>query len=513
MGIGKMRIVLDTCVICRDFRMSKSAFRVFLDGLSRAGYSLHIPKLVCDEVLNKYAEELRSRADGIGRAIAKLERFTGHEFGRPLSDADLQDLLNEYTELLNAKFTAVQTDFLDYPDISHETLVSRALKRRKPFSESGKGYRDALIWETILHLATSGEMQPIAFISCNPKDFADGNGQLHPDLLEDIASLGEQCCEVVFFDSLEIFVDNHIKPRLEILGDIRKQLEANQYPNLRLDKFVEEELVSHVGGTELAPLDLGLPPEFETPSLSSVQGIYGIDEVDARQLSTGELLISLSASVDGEFDFFLFKADYYTLPEEERPFIWDMDWNEHYMAGSVAADVNLKLNFTFDTNANQVTSVQIVEITPKARVYLPIAEQWRAIQRALARPAQQWKAIQDTLDAQRKAYQDVLEIPAQHWKAIQEALDIQREAYQKALTIPSEQWKAVREAQKALAQHWEAIREASSRLVVQLGTIEGLSLPRSRDTSATNATLPGTGTETKADDDSGEPGDEADAVD
>jgi hypothetical protein len=37
--------------------------------------------------------------------------------------------------------------------VSHDAVVERALERRQPFDTAGhNGYRDALLWETVLEL-------------------------------------------------------------------------------------------------------------------------------------------------------------------------------------------------------------------------------------------------------------------------------------------------------------------------------------------------------------------------
>jgi predicted nucleic acid-binding protein len=364
-----MRVVLDSNILCRDFRMSSSTFRVFLDGLVHEGHSLHIPQVVLDEVVNKYGEQLQSSKKKIDRELENVERLTRQRFNRPIADANVQAWKKEYeVEVLLSLSTKLKLSpvaaILDYPPISHRELVQRALQRRKPFKEKGSGYRDALIWESVLQSATSGT-EPIAFITANIKDFADDNGRLHPDLVADITAKGEQCSEVILFKDLESFVDEHIKPTMEVLEDVRDQLAADEYPVLKLQTFIEEELPQLAGGVEWDPIDIGFPAEFESPTIVLVEKVHDIDVLDVRKLSTGELLISLSTAIECEFDFFVFKADYYTLPDYKLPFVWDSDWNRHYMAASESAYVRLMLSLTFDADSSQVTSAQITAIHPE----------------------------------------------------------------------------------------------------------------------------------------------------
>lgn len=430
-----MRVILDTCIFLSDLHLSGSAFRVFLEGLGRTDNRLYVPRIVYDEPINKYSERLRRLSGKIKGAMSGLERYTGRGFESPFTEDELDDCVRDYGDSVDAKLAAADANFLDYPDVPHEQIVARALRRKKPFGESRGGYRDTLLWESVLSLATNGGAEPVAFISCNLSDFAVEEGQLHPDLCEDVDARGDQCCEIRFFDSLEGFNEEHIKPSLQELEDIRAQLQANEYPSLRLNTFIEEELVSHISSTELDPVHLGLPPNYETPSLSSVHEVQGVDVLDVRQLSPDVLLIDLLASITGELDLLLLKTQYYLIEEVETCDIWDPDWSESHMAGSVTVNVDLKLSLTFDTDAEQVTSVEIVRITRKLKP-LTIAEQLREIAEAFTRSVQWSEQLREVAEAFSRSVQwseqmkEVAEASArflQQLKAIQDAEDTHSE--------------------------------------------------------------------------------------
>jgi len=105
------------------------------------------------------------------------------------------------------------SSIIGYPDTPHEDLVKRAMARRKPFNENGVGYRDSLIWETTLSLATRLDTQVI-LLSKNTNDFGDDERELHPDLIEDLADLELPRDKVILVSSLEDFVNAYIDPIL-----------------------------------------------------------------------------------------------------------------------------------------------------------------------------------------------------------------------------------------------------------------------------------------------------------
>ena len=61
------------------------------------------------------------------------------------------------------------------PQVSHADLVERDLSSRKPFSPTGKGYRDALIWESVVELCTDlTDADTLIFVTDNKSDFCHG---------------------------------------------------------------------------------------------------------------------------------------------------------------------------------------------------------------------------------------------------------------------------------------------------------------------------------------------------
>jgi hypothetical protein len=58
-----------------------------------------------------------------------------------------------YEKFFSAKLNELNAEIPDYKDIPHAQIVNRDLERRRPFQENGKGYRDTLLWETLVGIA------------------------------------------------------------------------------------------------------------------------------------------------------------------------------------------------------------------------------------------------------------------------------------------------------------------------------------------------------------------------
>jgi hypothetical protein len=349
-----MKIIIDTNIFFRDFMLDGTEFRTLLSELSKLGYGLCVPRIVFEETVNKFSEETKKALDNSRKIGATSINFVNFE--HPISTPE--NAKDKYQQFLGEKLRLLGAEHIDYPAVTHKELVQRALSRKKPFRSSDTGgYRDALLWETILELARTDE---IAFISDNPKDFSDESKQsLHPDLLDDIRS--RELSAVTLFDSIGKFNQRKIYPVLKSLGEIQAQLLAEQYAPLSLSTFLYEKLVEFVGSKELDPVEIGLSTEFESPTISHIENVSEISNINVRQLTSGELLITCSVDTECEFDIFIFKPDYYILGDDEV-IVWDNDWNEWYVAASISKQVILELKMTFSPEKNEVTSVSILGV-------------------------------------------------------------------------------------------------------------------------------------------------------
>ncbi len=362
-----MRIVLDTNIICQDFPMSGSPFRVLFDGLPRADHSLHIPKLVIDETTNKYAERLRDCQRRIEGSLDKARRLSGTEIESPLTDADIDSLVEDYSQMLPSRFAQAGATIMDYPSIPHEEIVKRALNRRKPFSRGDAGYRDALIWENVIDLGARPG-QDIGFISANRQDFCDDEGNLHPDLVADMEVRGIQSGRIVLFGSLREFVDEHIKPTMEALEDIRQRIAGGRYPGLDLWKevaVVVSRLPYAMSDARWDPAKLGFPSTFERLRLAGVSDSEPPHVLDVRELHSGEFLLYVLVPVECEFSVLVSRADYYAMRGRDAPEVPDHDWDRYHVEVRTSRWLDMEVEMTFDPATSEVTSVDFVSIGKK----------------------------------------------------------------------------------------------------------------------------------------------------
>lgn len=335
-----MFVVLDATVFVADFQMRGNAFRIFLAGFRRAGLQPCVPESVTDEVLNKYRQNCDELAIEAQRLAHRAARLVGRDVLPVVAD---KEYINNLYSIYLCDFLSIKNDqdfeSFPYPSISHKELAKRALRRRRPFRENEVGYRDSLLWSSILeHLAQKRE--PIAFITNNTRDFG-GSGDLHQQLREDLKELGLSGEFVQLFQTLEELNHALILPTLQKLDDIRLTLEDGSGP-LSLRNWITDNLPSLFWDEE----GLGaLEPDHGDCRLSGIERVHSITIDAVRQINQDQILLSATTDVDAVLDVSADWGDYLAF-SDVRDFFPTTESEDFFSYASANLPVKLTAAFT-----------------------------------------------------------------------------------------------------------------------------------------------------------------------
>lgn len=358
-----MKVILDTNIIFSDFHLKGARIKNLCESVKSTGDTVHIPEVVVDESINKYREKTRECKLKIDRGISDFKRLTGKDVeDNPISDEFILKESEKYARSFKKQLQELGIKIIPYPSISHQELVKRDLARKKPFQETGKGYRDALIWESVKSICEKSlslfENPKIIFVNKNHKDFCE-EGLLHPDLKEDLVNNGINEDYVRVIEDIDIFIKEYIKPKQKILKNIQEELNANkQYNGIYLNTEINNRITEFLLHREFDYEESSFRQEFENPS------VVGINEpsftvMEVRQISEEEFFVEVKIDVDCEFNFFIFKNDAMCMDEDELPYIWDSDWNKHYMAASKTIPIKLKVTLIVNSSFEAILSDDI----------------------------------------------------------------------------------------------------------------------------------------------------------
>jgi PIN domain len=290
-------VVLDANVLCEDFLLSGKNFRIFWGEAPRIPARVFIPQVALDETINKYRERLEVYAS----ESIKLARNVGLLLRRkvqPYLDASsVPKLAEAYKAQIQTKLTEVGAAVLPYPEVSHEEVVRRDLARSRPFRIGGAGYRDTLIWETVISLCHFHQAATVILVTRNERDFGPGHdvlGEMGAELAKKLIDPKRIriCC------GLDDFNSTFIIPRLESLATLKEQLVAHGIEGFDAHDWLAKEISTIVGSEDLGPVCVGFDLYCGYVFIESVDHIRKFVVLDARRLTSGEVLMSASAELD-----------------------------------------------------------------------------------------------------------------------------------------------------------------------------------------------------------------------
>jgi hypothetical protein len=356
-----MKIVIDTTVFGHGFNPRSSDVQLLKSYLDRSSAELCVPALVVEEAVNL----VRKSIDEVNQKLEGTLRLTGDE--KIYRKHALSSNVTTYRESVQTLLKSLNGRILPYPNVPHSVLVSRALAPNKPFVPSGRGYRDALIWFSVLELARSCG-QEIVFITANSEDFCQSKKDLtlHGDLLNDLKSCGIKGSRVRLLVSLAEFIQEFAVATLPVSpppSDI--MAEAPDYRQLLIDG---EELIKTLLASEL--------PEFLRKLSRADAPVEDLEVVGIS--SPAEISSSPSRTVDADRRLLRFSAKYTVavqcLIKKTDLAIWSQrlslhlrqDWDDSRLR--IQATRSLKVTFNMIERGEETEAFSVVQVAPAYKI-------------------------------------------------------------------------------------------------------------------------------------------------
>lgn len=174
-------VVLDATELSRDFLCQGLKYQLLEHADYPVWLNVKVPASVFEEVVANYGR----KAEACERALTRLNAERNRLGLGRLETTDPSP--DYYREFLTDRFDRqLGIEVLPWPDTSHEDLVSRAVSRTPPFDDKGGGYRDSLVWASVLELAEQGK--DVALVSAD-RAFAGPDDTLAATLAAEVEAL------------------------------------------------------------------------------------------------------------------------------------------------------------------------------------------------------------------------------------------------------------------------------------------------------------------------------------
>ncbi len=332
----------------------------------RGGSTVFIPEVVRDEIEAKFGKRLDETIEGLKNAAQSLARLIDGEYKIP--ELDKSQELVEYSKRFRTRLAELRVRTLPYPSIPHADLVKRQVNHLRPFQAKGTGYRDALIWNSLLELVR-GAKEDCVLVTGNLADFSasrESPSVIHSDLKKDLDNMGFKV-KVSVSKDLNAFLDEHAKPSLKKLDDLKKELENGKPINLKRELESRFNLIfEEINNNSSRLLKLR---RYDLRRLEEPIGISSMDE-DPTELHIDDVLefmgqdvyLEFTGEYEAELSGYLQHVDAYGLHKDSILYVTDWDWSEYYV--QVGANVTLRISFraVLDLKKNEIVDFGIKEV-------------------------------------------------------------------------------------------------------------------------------------------------------
>ena len=192
--------------------------------------SIAIPKLVFEEIKEQEKRDFNKQIGVLDNTFSKFVEIDGFELKK--GDINFEDHLSKKISAFIGKYKII---CLDYPqNIVFPKLIDKVLKKHKPFYKNSRhdsGFKDSIIWESILEYAKNNKQFIYIFLTKDP-DFNDKK------LLEEFENIvGSKLILKEELSQVKAVIDEHLKLKLEFTEIL------NLYNQLVREKIIQ--IVSH----------------------------------------------------------------------------------------------------------------------------------------------------------------------------------------------------------------------------------------------------------------------------
>ena len=371
----RLLVVVDTTEFHQRFELATAGWPELLAWSRYRIIEFGLSEVSLQEAARQYSQSEPARLRQLAAAVDDLDALSlGNFTPRDQLLAAITRHVAEYPSRLRQRLQDANALVFPLPKVSHETLIKRDLGREQPFDSSGKGYRDALIWESLLeHLRSLHEPREVLFVSNDTTDFGGPDKkELAQRLSEEVRATGHVA---QLFTSLRDAVE-HLRTVLddrpfEISEPERKRIFAllkertieEGYKLIGTAVRTSEESDKFAGEEPLVELEL--PFEFTGVTIEGVDVNENSIEIEVFERDAEDASYKLQVLVEVllELDGFVEKG----VVEELDDFaIVDNDWNDWYM--NVSTEVSLSASWYVEVVRDEVQSFGFDALYPLAEV-------------------------------------------------------------------------------------------------------------------------------------------------
>lgn len=284
-----MNIFLDSNIFYNNWFLDNPNIVYLIHYIKNTESKLLISDVVIKEVENKYREELSKQVSIIKNSTNSLRKLIKKDIS-----FEKESLTYDYKIIDIIKSLSLTYEIVSSDSIPQTVVVDRAINKTKPFQDNEKGYRDTLIWLSLLDYAAKDKTNTeIAFICENKSDFYDTRNMsrvlFHPDLIADLNRVNK-LDGIKPYSSLSSFTKDQINTTEHAIEHERIESKISEDIEIESEFYIEQ-LPERKLRNILNKLNIKLPSdsvilEVEAETIEGVEdpSIESLESLDDRFL-------------------------------------------------------------------------------------------------------------------------------------------------------------------------------------------------------------------------------------
>ncbi|MGY4785051.1 PIN domain-containing protein [Rhodococcus opacus] len=296
-----MFVVLDSNILLQDKKLTSAKFESILASSEAGHIQLVVPQVVFDEYINKFRETAPKAYQEFNNSLRSYKAYLPESQQSNFTNdkPDFEELTTIHQKAFTDILFRAKAKILPYPATTHEAITRRALDRRRPFTKEGHvGYRDVLIWESILELAPQGK----TFLVTNDGGFvdgADGTPKLHPDLIADLEKSRLNPERVVIYRTTDAFVKDQIESDEGVRARLEVELQRDGYIREDFRDLLDDLLVSEPEiSADTSHFDISVGGSITEIRPISAYDLHLVKVIGAKQISEDNYFVTIEAEID-----------------------------------------------------------------------------------------------------------------------------------------------------------------------------------------------------------------------
>lgn len=187
MANEKRALYVDTEVMFQDLELRRAGFSLLRSRLvTDRSVRLLVSDVVLLEATNHYRKFVEKSLVAYEKAARDLKTWLPRaDISASYDKSVAIQEAAEYARRVRRTLESFEATIVPMSNVSHRKLVERAIERRKPFDENGRGFNDVMIWLSLVDYLRTKEFDEVILITNNIKDFAS-SGLVLDDLARDL---------------------------------------------------------------------------------------------------------------------------------------------------------------------------------------------------------------------------------------------------------------------------------------------------------------------------------------